>query len=108
MAAKHEQAAGPERVSGTGRDEHPLEWPPVGDFRRRSHVIVLRICEALLVGTLQCPRIVQKTFWTVSPGGRRPGSPAMAKVFADRAHEGIDLSSSRQRRFVLDPCTATR
>src|SRR5208337_879954 len=56
MAAKHELAAGPERVSGTGRDEHPLQWPLVGDFRRRSHVIVLRICEALLVGTLQCPR----------------------------------------------------
>src|SRR5271157_3037346 len=56
MAAKHEQAAGPERVSGTGRDEHPLQWPPVGDFRRRSHVSVVRICEALLVGTLECPR----------------------------------------------------
>ena len=56
MAAKHEQAARPERVSGTGRDEPPLQWSPVGDFTRRSHVIVLRISEALLVGTLQCPR----------------------------------------------------
>lgn len=29
---------------------------PVGGFRHRSHLIVLRICEALLVGALQRPR----------------------------------------------------